>query len=180
MSLSQAQQETLASYLADGETAITASTRGAVTHLLTDRRFVTYREDDDRTTTISSQFLDGLGGVRIRKEEGDDLDTDSLAVGLIALFTGLASVVLQGQMPDMLSGLFLLIGVGGIVGSLIAFLLAFDTDEGHISVQLRSPEGEIVESVRLHETSMEFAEAISKAASNTHTPDKAHVKTVSA
>ncbi|MFC4247234.1 hypothetical protein ACFOZ7_09530 [Natribaculum luteum] len=180
MTLLQAQQKTLASYLANGESAITASTEGSVTYLLTDRRFITYREDDDRTISVTSQFLDNLGGVRIRKEEGNNFNTDSLAVGLISLLTGVVTLALQGLMPGGLSEMFLLIGVAGVLIGVIALVYVFDTEDDQISIQLRTPEGEVVESLQLNEDSMEFAEAVSKAASNTHTPDEEHVKTVSA
>lgn len=179
MSLSQAQQQRLASYVADGETAITACTRGRVTYLLTDRRFFTYDEYDG-TTTVKSHFLDELGGVNIKKEEGEDFDTDSLAVGVIALFTGLVSLVLQGQMPSGLSLLFLFVGLAGIVGGIIACIYAFDTEDGEISVQLRSPEREVVKSFKLNKDSMDFAKSVSKAASNSHIPEQEHVKTVTA
>lgn len=180
MTLSQAQQKTLESYLADGETAITACSRESVTYLLTDRRLFTYHEKNNGTTTAKSQFLDGLGGVNIRKKEGRDLNTDSLAAGLIALFTGLVSLALQGQMSEGIAALFIVIGVAGLFGGIIALIHAFDTEEGQISVQLRTQEGEIAKSLQLHETSLEFAEAISKAASNAHKPDEEHVKKVSA
>ncbi|SIS14718.1 hypothetical protein [Natronorubrum thiooxidans] len=179
MTLSQAKQKTLSSYLADGETAITACTRGSVTYLLTDRRFFTYNEEDNGTITVTSQFLDGLGGVNIQKKEGNDLNTDSLAVGLIALFTGLVSLALQAQMPEGIAAVFIMIGAAGLISGIIALIYAFDTEEGQISVQLRTQEGEVAKSLQLHETSLEFAEAISKAASNAHTPDEEHVKKVS-
>lgn len=180
MTLSQAQQKTLAAYLADGETAITACTREPVTYLLTERRLLTYREKNDGTTTVTSQFLDGLGGVKIRKKEGRDLNTDSLSAGLIALFAGLVSLALRGQMSEDIASLFLVIGLAGVIGGVIALMHAFNTEEGQISVQLQTREGEVAKSLYLRETSLEFAEAISKAASNAHKPDEEHVKKVSA
>ncbi|WP_246974706.1 hypothetical protein [Natribaculum luteum] len=83
-------------------------------------------------------------------------------------------------MPGGLSEMFLLIGVAGVLIGVIALVYVFDTEDDQISIQLRTPEGEVVESLQLNEDSMEFAEAVSKAASNTHTPDEEHVKTVSA
>ncbi|ELY86756.1 hypothetical protein [Natrinema altunense] len=179
MALSKAQQNRLASYVADDETAITACTRGSVTYLLTDRRFFKYYENEE-ATTVKSMFLDGLGGVNIRREEGEDYNTESLAVGLIALLTGLVSFAVQGQMPEAISAVFLLTGFLGLCGGIIGLIYAFDTEESKISVQLQSPEGQVVFAFHLRESSMDFAKSLSKAASNAHTPDEEHVRTVSA
>ncbi|WP_255168495.1 hypothetical protein [Natrononativus amylolyticus] len=178
---SQKHQETIRAHIADGETAIDACTTEQETYLVTARRLLvlTHSDRGNETTTVESTFFDAIGGIEIHHRRSSGPDELSLVFGILALIVGLLSLALLGRVDGGEAAIIVLFGLGGAVIGILAILDAYDTDEGSVSVDLLTTEGDSVRNFTLHEDYLEFAETISKTAADTHPSRVRKKRTVS-
>ncbi|AXR78494.1 hypothetical protein [Natrarchaeobaculum sulfurireducens] len=176
--IQKSQQEALQSYLSKSESMIDAhafskelSGEKAIQYiyLLTSSRFLTFEQRlKSGSTTVESTFLDTLGSVEIEHVESEEPDMTTIVIGGVLLVVGVLSFGMLGQADGTVTALLLLIGIGAAAIGIFLLAGAFNTEDGTVTVTMRTIEGETVEHFSLSEDHLEFAESISKTAANSH------------
>lgn len=131
---------------------------------LTDHRLVNVElnQHQRETETIETILLDDVTGTTVESVGPERPDTVQMIEGGLALAGGLISLWLSSTQQDALGMTLLLIGIVVAAAGGAWALYAFETESGHVDLQVHSPGGS-ENALRFPEKADEFAADINRA-----------------
>ncbi|ELZ09411.1 hypothetical protein C479_11345 [Halovivax asiaticus JCM 14624] len=183
---SQKDYQLLESHIESNETAIDAEEEGEEgedngrKYLLTDRRLLWLTRSDRgrETITVKSLFLDAIGTVSVKQQKSKEYDEGYIVLGAMLGILGFFSIAFMGQAESEVQSFLLVAGLSlGVLAAVVVYE-GLQTKPGYVKVTIKSAEGERTFEMELAGGKAEFAKAISKTASASHSPAKTPTRTV--